>query len=166
MPSYENETSAEARVREALMYRLGEIAVAGGYLNDVADVLDDFPDDPGSITSFPTLAVLTGYETRERFDNEMLYVDLKAVVLAFVEPDGYGSVTEAVESIKQDIHAVLGNHPGLPGSDDEPTCQLAVFSFSEPFGRVLDAPLAGSLRGVKIGIDVTWQQRFEDPTEN
>jgi hypothetical protein len=164
MPSYANAKSAETRIREALLHRLGQITTGNGYLNTLGEIHDDFPEDPDSIAAFPAAVLLTGYEGRDRYDSDMLYVSLKAFLLVFVEPDGYGSVVEAIESVKQDVHSMLGNYPGLPGSDNEVTCQRAVFSSAEPFGRVLDLPLASNHRGVRIGIDVAYQQTLIDPT--
>lgn len=162
MPAYENATSVETRVREALKYRLEEITTDNDYLNDVAAVLDEFPVNPSSVTSFPTIVSLTGSQTRERFDNETLSISLQAMLVVFVDPAG--DFIEQSESIKQDIHAMLGSNPGLPGENDAPTCQLALFASTETFGRVADLPLAGQFRGVKVAVDIVWQQKFTDPT--
>lgn len=154
--------SVETKIREALLYRLGQITVANGYENDIGDVFDDFPDDTGDIDDFPAVVALTGFDSRTNLDNEMLYVTARATLLAFVDPSG--PVVEDTETIKQDVQRMLGLNPALPGSGSAPTCELAVYAGAEPFGRVLDMPQAPNLRGTRITVEIRYQQELADPT--
>ncbi len=154
--------SVETKIREALVYRLGQITVANGYVNDIGDVFDEFPENPGGISNFPAVAVLSGRDSRSDFDNEMLYLTAMTTLVVFVDPSG--DIVEDTETIKQDIQRMLGLHPDLPGSGSAPTCQLAVYASSEPFGRVLDVPGTAGLRGTKIMVEVRSQQELANPT--
>ncbi len=159
---YISDSSAETKVREALIAQLSNITTGNGFRNTLATPLRDFPSDPDGLSSFPTVAVLTGYDHRDHFDNNLLYIAMKVPLVVFVDPGG--TVPDEIESVKQDIHYVIGNNPGLPDGDGNATCQLAIFSTAAPFGTVLANPLAGNAVGVKIVVDVLYQQTLSDPT--
>lgn len=164
MPS----SSVETKIREALMYQLSQITVSNGFHNDLSlgtNLFEDFIEDPYGVSVFPTLSVIFGNDTRSHYDNDLLYVTQKVWVLAFVDPAGADSVIEQIEKVKQDVHLAVGTHPGLQGSGGGITCQLAVYASAEPFGRSLDIAESNGLYGVKIGIDITYQQLFANPTE-
>lgn len=155
--------SIETKIREALLYRLGGITVANGYVNNIGDIFDDFPENPEDINDFPAVVALLGFDTRSSLDNEMLYLTARATLLAFVNLSG--SVVVETETIKQDIQRMLGLYPSLQDSGGDPTCQLAVYGGAEPFGRVFDVPMAPGRRGTRITVEIRYQQALTDPTE-
>lgn len=159
MTVYAGLKSAQTKAREALTFQLQKIKKTSGYRCDMGRVYDDFPANPEDIQERVACVPVFGYEKTERFDNETLDILMLAYLIVYVKPTG--SATEAIEEITSDIQSVLGNNWMLNGEDGLPTCQCAWYYSSEPFGKVLDRPQAGT----KIGIKILYQQYVTDPTQ-
>lgn len=159
MTVYAGTESAQTKARKALKLQLLKIKKIDGYFNDMGRIYDDFPANPEEIQERVAVVPVFGYEKTERFDNETLDILMLAYLIVYVKPTG--SATEAIETITADIQAVIGNNWMLPGENGLPTCQCCWYFSSEPFGKVLDRPQAGT----KIGLKLLYQQYVADPTQ-
>ncbi len=157
---YINGISMELRLRAGLRTNLKRIQRANGYNTDLGDVLDDPPSAPNKIANFPAVIIVFGEEknTAESIDLQ----ELTLPVFLYCHIQEAESPSIAVAKLKQDIQSMLGNYWMLPDEDGVPTCGRAKYASSLPFARVNGAPQAGT----RIGLEITYQQLTQDPSQN
>jgi len=168
MTRYANALSQELRVRAALAYNLSQIKVANEYLDDSGQVFQDPPLSIAEIQTFPAIIIVFDEEQVNAESNELLEIKVRIWLYCHIKDQDQPATV--VAKLKQDIQSMLGHRnvspasPGwsLPDSNGVPTCGMARYASSKPFSRLNNLPIACT----KIGIDVIYQQLFQDPTQN
>lgn len=155
---YANAESAVARVRKSLVWNLGQIRTANGYLNDIGDIFTEIPGET-EIRNFPAIALLRGQTIIENEDqSEQLWHKLTPyTALVYVRSQ---NPTEARESILQDLERMLGVNWMLTGEDGVETCRIASLDGDRPFGMVINKPQVG----FTFGFSVRFAQDINDPS--
>lgn len=157
---YLNDISAELAMRAAFKLNLLRIQKASGYHNDLLYVVFDPPVPPAQLPGYPAVVMVFGEErnTAESID----YMELTVPVILYCHVRDAESPATATALLKQDIQSVLGKFYALPDETGTPTCSRAKYVSALPFAKVNGLPASG----VRIAVDVTYQQLTLDPTQN
>ena len=154
--------SARRRIRDALVYQLGNITKAGGYNNDIVEIHTMTPSLE-QMKMFPSIVVVSGDERSLPLDGQgstfkVIQKDWTILIHAFLKATY--NPTDAQDDVIQDIEQMVGEHFGLEHQDGKCTCFLAQILNSRPFGLKVNKPNCG----VTFTLNVKYRQLRLDPT--
>ena len=156
---YQNEVSAETRMRRALELHIRKIQSGDGYKSDVRKVFLK-PPTKAEITAFPAVACLFGEEVAENEDqsDQLWHMALPVTLLGFVQTGG--DTLLARENLKLDLLTVFGNAWQLPDAEGRETCMIMSFQGASYFGIYLNEPFTG----VAMRYTIRYRPTIPDPT--
>ncbi len=146
----------ERLIRNAMMYRLGQIKKSNQYACDIGKLYEVAPANPDSMNHFDGIVRFGGPETADVYTADTDFIKARCAILIRVKC-AEDKLIGAIEDIRRDVKTVIRQFPTLAGQDNEPTCHFARYTGGEYFGVVKD--LGGS--GVVIGVGIEYIDPYD-----
>lgn len=159
---YLNDVSMERRMRDGFVFNLKQITKANGYRTNLGDILIDAPLSLSDVLSKTMPAIVMAFGEEKNVAEATDFHELVVPVNLYCHISEASRQSDAILDLKMDIQQMLGSLWMLPGADGLPTCGRAKYLASLPFSKVNDI----SACGVRITVEVTYQQLLGDPTQN
>jgi hypothetical protein len=152
--------SVLTKIRKALIYQLGTITTANGYITNVLHAYDEKMSIE-NMKEFPSLVVVLDKDRQNSADQQSFNVIQKnAFFKVICILHDVNDMVSARENILQDIEKLLGTNYMLPSSTGTCTATLATVVDAIPFGIKETKPNGG----IEISVQVQYRQLRTDPT--